>query len=260
MRAALRSLFVAGALALALGSACLPPDRTTERGAIYVHLRATPLSYDYGSFSVTFEKLTMVLGADTIGCHARFYVDRSSGPVRIVDMTKPYTFEFRAITDESCVVAAGFIQAQDAPVAAPDVPESELRALAPFGTAPKLGTVHLVAHVTYGAAENEKPLYDERVDLLLTGAGGAKSTSNPIPVPHGAKSDVESVYQTYNLAVSMVNLVFYDRNHDGVVTADELDTSSIDAVRRAASDAWTDVVTTSDDQLARELDASSPAR
>lgn len=257
MKGALGALAIGGALAV-WSAACLPPDRSIERGAIYTHLRAGPLRVDYGSYRVDFERLTMILGADTIGCHARFYVDRSSGPVRIVDMARPYTFEHRAITDEECVVAAGFIQAQDAPVADPALPESEVKLVEPSPPG-QLGTMHVVARVTYVVPEEDDPsappIFQKRVDVLLFGVTGAKSSVLPVPVPHGDKNDVESKYQTITLANQLVTASFYDLNRDDLVTTAELDTTTLEALRRAASDQWTDVVRTTDELLAREADA-----
>lgn len=245
-RAALRLAWAALGIALLATSAralvgCLPPDQSTERGAIYVTLDATPLKNRVGPYSVTFEKLTMIVGADTVQCHSLFYVDRATGPVAVLDLTAPYTFEKRAITDGACVVVAGFILAKDAPFLGPGVSTEEAARVRPDGVG-RLGNVHLRARVRYPADDGDAApppgAYERVVDVSLEDVTGAQTTGYEIIVPHGARADVATTFDTSRLARAVINVIYEDKNQDGVVTNAELRVDEIMTLVQAASDRW----------------------
>jgi len=237
--AALVTTLAALALSLSL-AACLPPDQSTERGAIYVKLEARPLKVRTGPYSVTFERLTMIVGADTVQCHSLFYVDRATGPVAVIDFTQPYTFEKRAITDGACVVVGGFILAKDEPFVAAGVSAEEAARVRPDGVG-RLGNVHVRARVRYpddDSGGTTPVAFDRVVDVLLEGVSGAQTTGYEIIVPHGDRADLTSTYDTTRLAQALIYVSYEDRDRDGVVTGTELRPDEMQSLVQAASDRW----------------------
>ncbi|WP_146653469.1 hypothetical protein [Labilithrix luteola] len=231
---------LAGIVVASIGgaSACLPSDEDTARGALYVELDAAPLVVEQGSFSVSFERLAMLAGADAVDCHSYFVVERPLGAVAVIDLMKPYTFEHRALTETECAVAAGFISTTDTPHVAQGVsPEDgQLLASSRVGEAAPIGNMHIVARVRSGTSPSS--VVERRIDLLLTGIAGGVRTPRPITVPRGDKRDVFVRFDTSRLLQALQVIALSHPREPGIVSTEQLRPWELDTVTKAATNAW----------------------
>lgn len=233
-------LALAGVVLASIGgaSSCLPSDEDIQRGAIYVQLSADPLGTNLGGFSVSFERLAMLAGADAVDCHSYFVVERPLGSVAVIDLMKPYTFEHRALTETQCVVAAGFISTTDTPHVAEGVSAEDGQWLASSvdgGTKP-VGNLHVIARVRWGATPSS--VIEQRIDLHLTGTTGGVRTPLPITVPRGGKRDVFVRFDTSRLSQALALIASNHAREPEIVGTDHLGEWELDTVVKAVTNAW----------------------
>jgi hypothetical protein len=235
---------VYGWIATVAVAACLPPDQSTERGAVYIHLSASALSVrdepDLNGFThdVTFERLTIVAGGDAVGCKVLYYVERTSSAAAAIDFLRPFTIERRSLRDKSCPVVAGIIDTKDEPFVGDGVGDDDVRLLSQGGKL-QLGGLHAIAHVRYPIPPGPEGFtVDRRIDVVLFDVTGSAETPSPVPVPPGGKSDVVVMLSTDAFALALLAASDFDSNGDGIVTTEELPPSFVDTLRVAASDKW----------------------
>lgn len=225
-----------------VGVACLPPDNAIERGAVYIELTANAKKVDVSGFEITFDRITVVAGADLINCHSVYYVERPLPPLAVFDVFTPRMFELRSITEVDCVAAGGFIVNDSEPTIANGISNEELLFLQPGGAGPrtlKAGSAHVVADLRYvvGGAVDDPNAYRRKFDLTVFGMANAKTAL--VKVPRGDKTDVRITFDTDRVARALVPLLVWDVDRDRVITTAELSPSAAEAFRNELGDAWT---------------------
>lgn len=216
---------------LALG-ACLPEDESVERGAIYVQVSLGPAVRDYGSVTVTFDRVVLLAGGAAPDCHVTYYVDRPPPSYALVDLARPFVFEHRGIDETFCKVNTGFIRVESPPQRGPGVTDVDVALL--YSPDRETGAAHVLAHADVRLASGR--VRTVRYDLVYTDLRGSELTTTD--VKSGDRVDIGFTYDTRSIADRLLATPALDRNLDGVITVDELDPQSRENLRVTLSNAW----------------------
>lgn len=230
--------FAAAFMVLAAG-ACLPPDNSKERGAIYVHLSAAPLIQDrLGGYRIDFERVAMIVSGDVIQCHSMFYVERPKSAVAVLDLMRPFTFEHRSLLDDSCGTVGGFVNLANAvPFIAEGITEDERKLLMPDGIG-VVGSMHVVARIRSAFESPGAVPFERKVDVVIHNVTGFSMIAAGVAVPSAGKSDVAFGFSLTPLATELTNVTAWDRSRDGTITTEELPPYIMARIRIALADKW----------------------
>src|SRR6185295_6167000 len=128
------------------------------------------------------------------------------------------------------------------PYATDGVTEEDKRLLLPEGIG-TVGNLHLVATLRYPreriAGSPSLASFQRRFDIVIPATTGYAITPTAVKVPHGDKADIRFRYDLGPLATTLAyEALFWDTDHDGTITTDELPQTTKDSLKRAASDRW----------------------
>ena len=158
------------AAALVALAACLPPDDSVERGAIYAELDADALVHDFGAAVVTVERVVVLAGSAVPDCHVTYYVDRPAPPVAVVDLAKPYVIEHRGLDERNCRINGGFIKVEGTPTRGPGVTDEDWALLWGAGGG-DAGAARVVVRIDYPFSNGARPA---RFDLVFRDLRGSE--------------------------------------------------------------------------------------
>lgn len=249
MRSFARRLVAILAFAASVGSAasgggCLPPDRSVERGAIYMHLESKSQVVLSSPYRITFERISMIAGADLVDCHSVFYVERSPPILSIFDLTRGITFEHRSLKEPRCGLVAGFINNPNhvVPRVEADMPQREVGLLVRPDGVGQRGNVYIAATVEAPVYEGAPdipidPTFTRRFELVMYELSGFQTASTV--VIHGAKIDLTFTFDTADVGAAIAASSSWDASRDGgVVTMDELNAEDQNRIKSSVAGAW----------------------